>query len=66
MIEKITLHSTQEEFESLHYELDKVRSTSKTVRVSKSALHNILMDHSLLINKLKDKGIDYANSERET
>ncbi len=39
---------TQEQFEELHRALDKVRSNSKTVRVPKDALRNLLIDHSEL------------------
>jgi len=39
-------HTTQEQFEGLHKDLDKTRATSKTVKVSREALQNILMDHA--------------------
>ncbi len=49
MIKHIT---TTEEFEGLHNALDKVRSTSKTITVSKAALTHLLMDHSNMTHKL--------------
>jgi hypothetical protein len=39
-------HITQEQFEQLHRDMDKVRSTSKTVTVSKEALRRLLLDHA--------------------
>lgn len=39
-----------EDFETLHEALAKVRSTSKTVTVSKEALSALLRDYSNLIN----------------
>lgn len=39
---------TQSQFEDLHAELDKVRSTSETVKVNKQALKNLLLDHAEL------------------
>lgn len=37
---------SQQAFEQLHRDLDKVRSTSKTVTISKEALRCILLDHA--------------------
>ena len=42
---------TQDQFENLHESLDKVKSTSTTVKVSKDALRNLLMDHAMLIDR---------------
>lgn len=41
-------HCTQAQFEALHDALDRVRSTSTTVRVDKQALINLLIDHGEL------------------
>lgn len=37
---------SQEQFEQLHRDLDKVKRTSETVKVSKEALRCILLDHA--------------------
>lgn len=39
-------NTTQEEFEQLHRDLDKVRSSSETVKVNKEALRHLLLDHA--------------------
>ena len=49
----IELVCTQEQFEGIHEELDKVRSNSKTVKVDKQALTNLLIDHSTLLKEIK-------------
>lgn len=45
--------TTMEQFEALHEAIEKVRSTSKTVKVDKEALLNLLMDHSDMTHKLE-------------
>lgn len=42
----MTFNLSQEAFEQLHRDLDKVRSTSKTITISKEALRCILLDHA--------------------
>lgn len=42
----MTFNLSQQAFEQLHRDLDKVRSTSKTVTISKEALRCILLDHA--------------------
>ncbi len=44
---------TQEQFESLHEDLDKVRGTTPTVRVDKVSLQTLLRDYSRLIDRLE-------------
>lgn len=43
------LTCSQAQFEGIHSDLDKVRSTSTTVKVSRDALANLLIDHAKLI-----------------
>lgn len=43
------LTCSQDQFESVHRALDKVRSTSTTVTVDRAALQALLIDHSKLI-----------------
>lgn len=50
-------YCSQEQFEGLHAELDKVRSTSATVKVSKDALRALLMDHANL-QRIKEGNSD--------
>jgi hypothetical protein len=40
---------SQAQFDALHEALDKVRSTSTTVKVDKAALSALLMDHANLL-----------------
>ena len=47
--------TTMEQFEALHEANDKTRSTSKTVKVSKEALTNILLDHSMMFGELEGR-----------
>ncbi|MBK1871592.1 hypothetical protein [Taklimakanibacter albus] len=47
--------TTMEQFEALHAANAKTRSTSKTVTVSKEALTNILMDHSMMVGELEGR-----------
>lgn len=47
---------TDGQFHALHEALAKVRSTSKTVTVSKEALTNLLIDHSKIYAALELKG----------
>lgn len=49
------LSLSQEEFEQLHQDVDKVRSTSKTVKVSAAAVRKILSDHSKLVAHSKGR-----------
>jgi hypothetical protein len=51
MLKRNQLHCSQEQFEELHEDLAKVRSTSSTVKVSKDALRALLMDHSNLLQR---------------
>lgn len=46
------LHTATAEFESLWECLDKVRSTSQSVRVDKQALIHVLMDHASMFEAL--------------
>lgn len=43
------LGMTQKQFDGLHAELDKVRSTSATVKVDKDALAALLRDYAALL-----------------
>lgn len=49
------LDLTTDQFDKLHRELAKVRSTSATVTVDKAALAALLRDHSHLIELLERK-----------
>jgi hypothetical protein len=48
-VSKPQLELTQDQFEGLHDDLDKVRRTSRTVKVDKDALSALLRDHSRLL-----------------
>ena len=52
----ITLYSTMAEFEGLHARYDRTRSTSKSVTVDSEALIHLLMDHSRLVEALRQVG----------
>jgi hypothetical protein len=47
------LHTSDEQFESLHRVCDKARTTSKAVTVDRQALINLLMDHSNLVAQVE-------------
>lgn len=47
------LATTKAQFDKLHAELHKVRSTSRTVTVDKAALAALLKDHSAMAGALK-------------
>lgn len=58
----ITLYTTMAEFEALHERHDRTRSTSKSVTVDREALIHILMDHSRLVEALRQAGqVQVAN-----
>ena len=52
----LTLYTTMREFEGLHARHDRTRSTSKTVTVEREALIHLLMDHSRLVEALRQAG----------
>ena len=52
----ITLYTTMAEFEELHARYDRTRSISKSVTVDREALIHLLMDHSRLIEALRQAG----------
>lgn len=58
MLARIKLHCSQEQFEDLHEDLDKVRSTSSSVKVSKDALRALLMDHAALLQRYEGRDED--------
>lgn len=45
---------SQEQFESIHEALDKTRSNSKSVKVDKQALTNLLIDHTHLVQHYEE------------
>jgi len=47
----MTLECTQEQFEDIHESVTRTRSNSKTVKVDKQALVNLLIDHSTLLQE---------------
>jgi hypothetical protein len=50
------------EFEGLHARYDRTRSTSKSVTVDREALIHLLMDHSRLVETLRQAGqVQIAN-----
>ena len=52
----ITLNTSMAEFEALHERYDRTRSTSKSVTVERAALIHLLMDHSRLVDALRQAG----------
>ncbi|RWD31051.1 MAG: hypothetical protein EOS34_24740 [Mesorhizobium sp.] len=52
----ISLYTTMREFEGLHERHDRTRSTSRTVTVDREALIHLLMDHSRLVEALRQAG----------
>jgi len=56
-MDKISLNTTQDNFDDLYQIVDKARKNAKIVKVDRKLLINLLMDHSLLINSLNDLGV---------
>lgn len=52
MKQDLPCKATIGDFDSLHRSLDRVRSNSKTVKVDRSALMRILLDHSDYYDRL--------------
>lgn len=52
----LSLYTTMREFEALHDRHDRTRSTSRTVTVDREALIHLLMDHSRLVEALRQAG----------
>jgi hypothetical protein len=52
----ISLYTTMREFERLHERHGRTRSTSRTVTVDRQALIHLLMDHSRLVEALRQAG----------
>ena len=52
----ISLYTTMREFEGLHERHDRTRSTSRTVTVDREALIHLLMDHSRMVEALRQAG----------
>lgn len=53
------------DYESLHQDLDRIRSSSKAVTVSAPALRALLVEHALLITLNQGKVIDPSELETE-
>jgi hypothetical protein len=51
-----SLYTTMREFEGLHERYDRTRSTSKTVTVDREVLIHLLMDHSRMVEALRQAG----------
>ena len=52
----LSLYTTMREFEGLHERNDRTRSTSRTVTVDREALIHLLMDHSRMVEALRQAG----------
>jgi hypothetical protein len=52
----LPLYTTMREFEALHERYDRTRSTSRTVTVEREALIHLLMDHSRMVEALRQAG----------
>lgn len=52
----LSLYTTMREFEGLHERHDRTRSTSRTLTVDREALIHLLMDHSRLVEALRQAG----------
>ena len=52
----LSLYTTMREFEGLHERHDRTRSTSRTVTVDREALIHLLMDHSRMVEALRQAG----------
>jgi hypothetical protein len=57
MSKPLQLACSKSQWDDLHADLDRVRSTSATVKVSKAALAALLKDHSHAIAALHTAGV---------
>lgn len=57
----LKLETTDAQFHEAHVELDKVRSSSVSVRINVTHLKNLLRDHSAMVRRLNDAGIEVKN-----
>lgn len=62
---RVDIRTTDDQFHSVHTALDKVRSTSKSVRVDKQALINLLLDYSELISLAEEDNCVVIRDLRE-
>jgi len=56
-MDRILLTTTQNNFDDLHKVVERARKNAKVVKVDRSLLINLLIDHSLLINSLNSLGV---------
>lgn len=49
----LKLQCSNDDFDALHEALDRVRSSSQTVKVDKGALRRLLNDHAALIREVR-------------
>ena len=56
-MDRISLNTTQDDFDDLYQIVDKARKNAKFVKVDRKLLIGLLMDHSLLISSLNNLGI---------
>ena len=49
----LSLYTTMREFEGLHERYDRTRRTSRTATVDREALIHLLMDHSRMVEALR-------------
>ena len=52
----LSLYTTMREFEGLHERYDRTRRTSRTATVDREALIHLLMDHSRMVEALRQAG----------
>lgn len=62
---RVDIRLTDDELHILHVALDKVRSTSKSVRVDKQALINLLLDYANLIELAEEDNTVIIRDLRE-
>lgn len=60
MTRRVTLDLSLDQFDGLHRQLDKARSTSRTVTVDRQSLASLLVDHSRLLKLLQVEEADKA------
>ena len=59
----VRLATTMSEFEGVHSELDRVKR-GKSVSISKDALAHLLIDHTSMLNVLREHGrVEYRGNE---
>lgn len=60
---KVTLKTTQEQFEEAHEIVDKTRQNTKFMKIPTHIIKNLLEDHSTMVHELREDPITVVRWE---